>query len=188
MFSLVISIIAIAIGAILLIVTVSYSGDSMNQGTVKAQVSQYKNEAHQISSTLTLYRVENGGFAPCSDTNGDGAIDSNDSFTWDCLVAGGYLRHLPQSLTQDGVTLFSWGVRDNLIFLPNISDNVCVAANEVDGYTAKFSSEPTASTVFGPNGEQSPLGFHMVSQDTYIPVCSDSLSDRVPCCYDGTKI
>jgi hypothetical protein len=187
MFSLVISIIVIALGAVLIVVSSNYSGDSMNEGTVKAKVSQYKNEAHQISSTLTMYKVEKGGFKPCSDTDGSGTIDSNDEFAWECLVNGGYLKTLPQTtFTNSGEAQFSWGIRDNVIFLPNISDDVCVTANRVDGYQTEFSTEPTATTVFGPNGEQSPAGFQLVEDDSYIPVCADGLSDRVPCCFDST--
>ncbi len=189
MFSLIISIIAIALGAVLLIVSVNYSGDSMNEGTVKAKVSQYKNEAHQISSTLTMYKVEKGGFAPCDDTDGSGTIDANDSFSWDCLVQEGYLKTLPQTtLDSNGDALFSWGIRDNVIFLPNISDDVCVTANRVDGYQTEFASAPTSTTVFGPNGEQSPAGFQNIEDDSYIPVCASGLSDRVPCCYDATPV
>lgn len=186
MFSLVISIIAIALGAVLLIVSTSYSGDSMNEGTTKAKVSQYKNEAHQISSTLTMYKVENGGFVPCSDTDGNGSVGPEDSFSWDCLVSQGYMKKLPQSVEQDGDVLFSWGIRDNVIFLPNISDDVCVTANEVDGYQVNFASAPSSTTVFGPNGEQSPAGFQNVEGQSYIPICDDGLSDRVPCCFDNT--
>lgn len=189
MFSLVISIIAIAIAAVLIFTTANYGGDSMNDGTVKAQVSQYKNEAHQISSTLTMYKVEKGGFVPC-DINGDGNVDSSDSFGWDCLVQEGYLKKLPQStLNETGEVMFSWGIRDNVIFLPNVSDDVCITANRVDGYQTEFSTPPTNTTVFGPNGETSGAGFHMVEEGTYLPNCGNvgDLSDRVPCCYDGTS-
>jgi hypothetical protein len=177
MFSLVISIIAIALGAVLLFSTAYYGGDSLNEGTVKAKVSQFKNEAHQISSALTLYKVENGGFN----------TDDGSEFSWQTLVDKEYLKQLPQSgLSEDGsTTLFSWGIRDNVIFLPNVSDEVCVTANRVDGYETQFGSDPSGESVVI-DSETFIGNWEEVSEGTYIPVCADTLSDRVPCCFDDT--
>lgn len=180
MFSLIISIIAVALGAVLLLTSAFYGGDSLQDGNIKAKVSQYKNEAHQISSALTLYKVEKGGFV----------TEDGSEFSWDDLVTEGYLKRLPQSVSQNGEVLFSWGVRDNMIYLPNVDDEVCLEANRSDGYQTNFENPPTSATIFGPNGETSPAGFTLAQEsddaDAYIPVCDDALSDRVPCCYDDT--
>jgi hypothetical protein len=172
-FSLVISIIAIALGAVLLLASAFYGSDSFNEGTVKAKVSQYKNEAHQISSALTLYKVEKGGFG--------------DDFSWQTLIDEEYLKQLPQSvLSEDGTeTLFSWGIRDNVIYLPSVSDEVCVASNDVDGYPTEFESDPSGSSVV--IDDDSYVGsWHEIEEGVYVPVCADELSDKVPCCYSDS--
>lgn len=178
MFSLVISIIAIALAAILLLTSAYYGGESLTQGTAKAKVAQYKNEAHQISSVLTLFKAEKGGFITA-----DGQ-----PFSWQTLVDENYLKELPQTLfTEQGDKVFSWGIRDNVIYLPNVSDDVCIQANSGDGYGMNTGTAPTAATPFGPNNDLfSPAGWQASTDNNYIPVCDDGLSDDVPCCFDNT--
>tara|TARA_B100001245_G_scaffold236697_1_gene230158 strand:- start:8477 stop:8896 length:420 start_codon:yes stop_codon:yes gene_type:complete len=64
MFSLIISIIAIALAAVLLLTSAFYGGDALTQGTAKAQASAAVNEAQQISAAYELYKAENFGVRP----------------------------------------------------------------------------------------------------------------------------
>lgn len=64
MFSLIISIIAIALVIVLAGASLYYGGDAFNKGTAKGEAARYINEAQQIQAAVTLYKVENGGAAP----------------------------------------------------------------------------------------------------------------------------
>lgn len=80
MFSLIISIIAIALAAVLLLTSAFYGGDALTQGTSKAEAAALANEAQQISAGYQLFKVE---------TRGDVPADVAE------LVDAGYLRQAP---------------------------------------------------------------------------------------------
>lgn len=61
MFSLIITIIAIALVAALAVASIYYGGDAMTKGTAKAAASTVINGAQQISAANTLYRTDNSG-------------------------------------------------------------------------------------------------------------------------------
>lgn len=63
MFSLIITIISIALVAALAVATIYYGGDAFNQGTSKAKASTVVNQAQQIAGAATLYK-SNGGNLP----------------------------------------------------------------------------------------------------------------------------
>jgi len=64
MFSLIISIIAIALAAVLLLTSAFYGGDALTEGTAKAQAASLANEAQQITAGFDLHKVENNGAEP----------------------------------------------------------------------------------------------------------------------------
>lgn len=60
MFSLIISIIAIALVVVLAGASLYYGGDAFTQGSSKAQAATYVNQAQQIAAAFTLAQVEGG--------------------------------------------------------------------------------------------------------------------------------
>ncbi len=60
MFSLIISIIAIALVVVLAGASLYYGGDAFTQGSAKAQAATYVNQGQQIAAAITLHNVESG--------------------------------------------------------------------------------------------------------------------------------
>lgn len=60
MFSLIATIIAVALVAALALVTLFYGGSVMNTGSDRAAIARYLSEGTQVQGALELYRVENG--------------------------------------------------------------------------------------------------------------------------------
>lgn len=168
MFSLIISILAVVLVIVLAGAALYYGGDAYNEGVIKGQVAQYKNEAAQIAGALVAYRVDQTGFTDHPD-DGDG------SFDWNDLVVGEYLSTLPSSAEGGNPSSVRWGVKDNLIILPGVSDEVCVASNRLDGF-------PTDEA--GVLAMQGSTAAHQIG-DEYVPECTDSLDPAIPCCYDA---
>lgn len=61
MFSLIITIISIALVAALAVATIYYGGSAFTQGTAKANASALVSAGQQITGALTLYANDNGG-------------------------------------------------------------------------------------------------------------------------------
>jgi hypothetical protein len=61
MFSLIITIISIALVAALAVATIYYGGSAFTQGTAKANASAYVAAGQQINGALALYANDNGG-------------------------------------------------------------------------------------------------------------------------------
>lgn len=80
MFSLIITIISIALVAALAIASVYYGGDAFTQGTAKANAATVVAQAQQISAANTLYKNDNGG---------------NNAASVAALVTGNYLQSAP---------------------------------------------------------------------------------------------
>lgn len=178
MFSLIVSIIALVLVIVLAGAAIYYGGDGFNQGTIKAEVARYKNEAQQIAGALVAYQVDNKGFVK-KDTNDDGVVDeSDDDFGWDYLTRYGYLKSLPSSIENEGVTTFSWGVKDNLIILPGVSDDVCLEANRMDGFGT------TEAEVLAMEGSVGAQQLKADDPEAFVPTCDVGLDGTIPCCYD----
>ncbi len=181
MFSLIVSIIALVLVIVLAGAALYYGGDGFNEGTIKAEVARYKNEAQQIAGALVAYQVDNKGFVK-KDTNEDGVVNGDDDdFGWDYLTRYGYLSALPSSVEEsDGSTTFTWGVKDNLIILPGVSDDVCLEANRMDGYGTTLTD---VQAMEGYVGHQQ----LKATDDSYVPQCDSGLDGKIPCCYDPSN-
>lgn len=122
MFSLIISIIAIALAAVLLLTSAFYGGDALTEGTVKAEAASLANEAQQISAGYDLYKVENAGAVPSAV---DGAADS------DTLVGQGYLKQAPATAWEIvGGVLSTSDVAYDPATGVGVSDEVCAQVSE----------------------------------------------------------
>jgi hypothetical protein len=80
MFSLIITIISIALVAALAVATIYYGGSAFTQGTAKASASAFVAAGQQVNGALTLFANDNGG-ARATDVA--------------ALVAGKYLAAAP---------------------------------------------------------------------------------------------
>ncbi|MCF2901849.1 hypothetical protein L1267_15845 [Pseudoalteromonas sp. OFAV1] len=77
MFSLIISIIAIALVIVLAGASLYYGGDAFNKGTAKGEAAKYVNEAQQIQAAVTMYKVDNKSAIPTGMTDLDGSEDGS---------------------------------------------------------------------------------------------------------------
>lgn len=110
MFSLIISIIAIALAAILLLTSAFYGGSALTTGTAKAKAAALANEAQQVSSAYDLFLVEKGISATSTED----------------LIADNYLK---ANLT--GWRFYSFGLDDSGIGISKFAESqeVCDQLN-----------------------------------------------------------
>lgn len=113
MFSLIITIISIALVAALALATIYYGGTAFSTGNVKASASQVINQAQQIAAAVTMYKNDNGGSVPANVA---------------ALVSGNYLGSSPTTtvgtwtlsatgapyLTGSSLTAFSQSLCDQI--------------------------------------------------------------------------
>ncbi len=122
MFSLIITIIAIALVAALALASIYYGGSAFNKGSEKAAASTLVNNAMQVSAAMTLADVEGHTYASVGD-----------------LVTGDYLSSPPADLAiSDG----------NVVGTPS-SQAVCDAVNAQSGHedTAAAANAAAAEVV-----------------------------------------
>ncbi len=129
MFSLIISIIAIALVAALAGASVYYGGAAFNKGTSDATYAAMVNQAEQINGAIVLYKVEGKSFTgDC----GSGAAD-DDTRGGACmtqLIAAGFLSSIPEGEAVDAWKMDAQGA------LYTTTDDVkaCIKANEQAGW------------------------------------------------------
>jgi len=111
MFSLIITIIAIALVASLALASVYYGGDAFTEGNAGAAAAQYMNEATQIAGAVELYRVDHTGQYPESPQ---------------VLVDTNYLKSVPAG---------EWTFGADTIVRTGLTYAQCLAANEAVGIT-----------------------------------------------------
>ena len=120
MFSLIITIISIALVAALALATLYFGGDAFNQGSAKAAAATVVNQAQQISGANTLHYLD-------SQSYGDMAA----------LTAGDYLSSAPNpgNIAKTGS---SYAIAaDGQITLELAASSVCDAVNAQAGLSAK---------------------------------------------------
>lgn len=101
MFSLIITIISIALVVALVAATMYYGGSALNQGTVKADASGFVAGAQQIAAALTMYETEgNGGTVALYNKS-----DNQHDFI-NLLIADNYLATVPVVKSGKWNTIF----------------------------------------------------------------------------------
>lgn len=88
MFSLIITIISIALVAALALATLYYGGSAFNRGSAGAEAARLINEGQQVNGAVTIARA-------------DAAAGGTAVTTWGGLVSGNYLAQLPGGLGLD---------------------------------------------------------------------------------------
>lgn len=140
MFSLIITIISIALVGALAMATLYFGGDAFQQGSAKAAASTVVNQASQINGANTLSFLDNQAYA--ADVT--------------ALVTGDYLASAPNpgSISDQDYALST----DGSITLTGLTDAVCEQVNEQAGATQATYAD-LAAAVAG-MGEQ--FGCHLV--------------------------
>ena len=110
MFSLLVTIIAIALVALIAVASVMYGGKALNNATSAARISQTIQEGAQISSAVQVYRVYEGAYP-------SGKADEIAQE----LVAKKYLATMPAG---------NWVFKPGLAVREDIDAQMCEAVNE----------------------------------------------------------
>lgn len=116
MSSIIITIIAIALIAILALAGMFYGGSGLLGNRDDAVASQVINQSSQIIGAIDLYRTNNAGAVP---------VDSEQ------LIDGGYLKAMPDA---------SWTFSDDGIARSGLTDTQCAAINK------QLTGDPTVNT------------------------------------------
>lgn len=127
MFSLVITVISIALAAALVLGSLYYGGSAWSDGSIKANATAVVNQAQQIAGAMTLYAVNNSGAEP-------GAASGKTYF--EELVDENYLQGTPQAPKIDGTNMNAWVIdyTNSTITLPDVMNvKVCAAINKNAG-------------------------------------------------------
>lgn len=111
MFSLIVTIIAIALVAALALATIYYGGTAFTFGGARAAAAKVVNEGQQIQGALELYKSDNNGSLPT---------------TIDDLVTGTYLSSLPENATAG-----NWQFTTDYVVISGLSENQCIEANKI---------------------------------------------------------
>ena len=116
MFSLIITIISIALVAALALATLYYGGSAFNRGSAGAEAARLINEGQQLNGAVAIAEA-------------DAAAGGTPVSTWDGLVTGNYLSQLPSGLGLTGTAAIGVVVKD-------VTADVCTEINKRAGHAA----------------------------------------------------
>ena len=132
MFSLIITIISIALVAALALATIYYGGSAFNRGSAGAVASQLINEGQQVNGAIAV-------------ASADAAAGGSAVTTMAGLVSGGYL-------TQAPATFAATTTLGSVLVSPNISLAVCQQVETRAGRAAPASQSAAPATLTGVYG------------------------------------
>lgn len=183
MFSLIISIIAIALVAVLAIATLWYGTSAYIDQRVEAGAAQIINESEQIEGAILAYNVENGHPPTiCDEVN-----DSNCTESLQELIDAGYLKSAPSDSDHGS----SWGVAvidsgsGTEALVKTVGLLECEVANISMGFvgvTAYNGTSPTTPLVKADVSAESDQDELKYTDGNMIPQCNASLPNSVVCC------
>lgn len=125
MFSLIISVIAIVLVAVIAIATLYYGGNIFSGGGAAASAAQVLDESQQILNAVEAFKVDNASNMPTS---------------MDDLLTGNYLNSAPAS---------SWSFATDSVTATTLSENSCLKANAMLGYNLSTVPSCTDSAYTG---------------------------------------
>ena len=131
MFSLIITIISIALVAALALATLYYGGDAFNQGKAGADASRLINEGQQVNAAVTLAAAT--------------GVATTDLAS---LVSGNVLSQLPASFATAGTTTIASGI---VTTTNGVTAEVCTEVQKRAGIASPHASPaaPVAGQIFG---------------------------------------
>lgn len=121
MFSLIITIISIALVALLALATLYYGGDAFNRGSAGALAARLINEGQQVNGAVAIYKADRAA------GNIDLATDEETGTTLSDLVPA-YLSQLPSSF--NGATTLASGK----VTIEEVDEDVCTEVNKRAGH------------------------------------------------------
>lgn len=110
MFSLIITIISIALVAALAVATIYYCGDAFNKNSVRSDAVKVVNAGQQINGAVEMYKAQKGQVPA----------------TLDDLVSSNLLKSIPQG---------TWTMQNDYIVATGVSALQCMEANRQLGRT-----------------------------------------------------
>jgi hypothetical protein len=129
MFSLIISIIAIALVAALALASIYYGGDAFQEGTAKAEASTVINQGQQVQAAVTMAEIDEVVVA-------DGALTE--------LTTGNYLKEIPQ------VRSAAWTKSGANVLVDVVNAEVCGhIENSFDGDATLGADDAADAQAFG---------------------------------------
>lgn len=183
MFSLIITIIAIALVAVLAIATLWYGTSAYIDQRVEAGAAQIINESEQIEGAILAYNVENGHPPTiCDEVN-----DSNCTESLQELIDAGYLKSAPSDSDHGS----SWGVakittdengNDVQALVKTVGLLECEVANINMGFVGVDSYTGTPSLTKADVSAESDKDELKYTDGNMIPECNASLPNSVVCC------
>lgn len=142
MFSLIITIISIALVAALALATLYYGGSAFNRGSAGAEAARLINEGQQLNGAVAIAEA-------------DAAAGGTAVTNWDGLVTGNYLSQLPSGLGLTG------GSAIGTVTKTVVSD-VCTEINKRAGHAASAVDEASEQPgVYGCNTSNSQFYYKM---------------------------
>lgn len=134
MFSLIITIISIALVAALALATLYYGGSAFNRGSAGAEAARLINEGQQVNGAVTIAKA-------------DQAAGGTAVTTWQGLQTGGYLSQLPSGL---GLTPGDTIATVTKVLTGTAGADVCTEINKRAGHVAgSFTAEVPQPGVYG---------------------------------------
>lgn len=116
MFSLIITIISIALVAALALATLYYGGSAFNRGNDSAEAARLINEGQQVNGAVTIAKA-------------DAAAGGTAVTTWAGLISGNYLSQLPSGLGLTGTAAIGTVTK-------TVSSGVCGEVNKRANHAA----------------------------------------------------
>lgn len=131
MFSLIITIISIALVAALALATLYYGGTAFNKGSATAEASRLINEGQQVNGAVTMYNADfQSGATAVAVTNLTGLVTATylssvpSSFAAATLLAAGEVRAVVSAPVCAAITAKSTGATFGCVTTVNGFDNV----------------------------------------------------------------
>lgn len=185
MFSLIISIIAIALVAVLAIVTIWYGTDAYIDQRVEAGAAQIINESEQIEGAILAYNVEQGTPPEICDIDDDDCEEPLQS-----LIDADYLKSAPSSGTAEeswgmAVIVNNGGTGDVEALVKTVPLLECEVANinmgfqGVDAFNATGPTTNLAKSGVSTEADVDDLKF---TDGDMIPKCAEAMPNSVVCC------
>lgn len=138
MFSLIITVISIALVAALALATIYYGGSAFNKGSDGAKAAQLINEGQQVNGAVAMYKADATG-AGTAVTGGLADLQSN-----------GYLAQIPASFTSSTVDLSKDSV---VVSAATVTKGVCQEVQKRAGGSTTITSAQPTGQLFGCYGD-----------------------------------
>ncbi len=126
MFSLIVTIIAVALVAVLALATLYYGAQYVQDGQARAAITKIVQEGNQVVGALELYKADNGGFP----------IGTSDEIKAQ-LMAKNYLQQMPTG---------AWEFRNDFAVRTDLSEASCLIINKKIGVNSVPSCSDPAYT------------------------------------------